>query len=89
MDLRGSGKGGDETSNGVVHGNQHVSVHEVWKKQQIHEKSHENAQDQHFLWNIWKMVKASIGRLGLGQKNGQTGRSSDLVQKVFGMCEKK
>ena len=36
MDLRGSDKREDEISNGVVCGNQQVSVHEVWKKQQIH-----------------------------------------------------
>ena len=30
-------KKGDEASDGVVRGNQQVSVHEVWKKQQIHE----------------------------------------------------
>ena len=36
-------KRGDETSNGVVRGSQQVSMHEVWKKQQVHE---ENALDQ-------------------------------------------
>ena len=31
-DLGGSEKRGDKTSNGVVRGNQQVSLHEVWKK---------------------------------------------------------
>ena len=35
------------------------------------------------------MEKASIGRSWFGQKNGQTGRSSDLVQKMFETCEAK
>ena len=36
-----------------------------------------------------KMGKAPSGRSSLGQEDGQAGRSSDMVQKVFGICEAK
>ena len=59
--FRGSEKR-DEASNGRVRGNQQVSVHEVWKKQQILEdvrKMHRT-----FFLSIFslEMVKASNGR---------------------------
>ena len=36
-----------------------------------------------------KMEKTASGRSRPGQKNGQAGRVSDMVQKVFGICEAK
>ena len=55
-------KRGDETSNGVVRGNQQVSVHEVWKKQQIQKDAKKMHRTKICVWEFWKMVKASIGR---------------------------
>ena len=42
-----------------------------------------------FAKKFGKMAKTAFGRSRLGQKNGQVGRGSDMVQKVFGMCEAK
>ena len=35
----------------------------------------------------WEVVKATFGRTRYGEKNGQAGRSFDLVQRMFGLCE--
>ena len=45
-------KRGDETSNGVVRGNQQVSVHEVLKKQQIHEDARKMHRTNNFCQQI-------------------------------------
>ena len=36
---------------------------------------------------IEKMEKTTFGRTRYGKKNGQGGRSSDLVETMFGPCE--
>ena len=38
---------------------------------------------------IGQMEEASSGRSLPGQKNGQAGRSFDMAQEVFGICEAK
>ena len=45
--------------------------------------------DQNSCRKDWKMEKATLGRPRFGQKNGQAGRSFDVAQKVFGICEAK
>ena len=51
-------------------------------------KMHGKCTGPMYLSTIWvKMGKATSGRTRYGKKNGQTGRCSDLVQKMFGLCE--
>ena len=44
--------------------------------------------DQNSCRKYWENGEVAIcGRSRLGQKSGQVGRSFDMVQKVFGICE--
>ena len=60
---------------------------EIWKKKQIHEDARKMYRVKIPVKTIGKMLKATFGRPRYRKKNGQAGRSSDLVQKVLGLCE--
>ena len=52
----------DQTSNGVVRRNQQVSVHEMGKKQQIHEDARKMHRTKNIVGKLWTMENASIER---------------------------
>ena len=59
----------------------------MWKRQQVHEDAREMHRAEVIVRKLGKMEKATLGRPRFGKKNGQAGRSSDLVQKMLGLCE--
>ena len=59
-------------------------MHEVWKRQQVHEDARKMHRAEVLDRNFGKKGKATCGRPRFGEKSGQAGRSSDLVQKCSG-----
>ena len=50
--------GGSKTTDGVVCRGQQVSMHEVWKRQQVHEDARKMHRDKVPVRNFWKMEKS-------------------------------
>ena len=69
----------------VVCGSRQVSVYEMWKRKQIHE----DVLDQHSCQKVWENGEDAIWEVMTWSENGQAGRGSAVVQKVFGICEAK
>ena len=61
-------------------------MHEVWKKQQVHEDAREMYRTQVL---VEKMENGESVTLEVMIWSGQMGRSPDMVQKVFGICDAK
>ena len=64
-------------------------MHEMGKKQQVHEDARKMYRTKIFVGKFWKVEKATPGRPRFSKMCGQARRSSDMVQKVFGICEAK
>ena len=69
MDFRGPEKRGDEASNGVVCGSHQVSMHEVCKRQQVHEDARNMHRADVLVRKIGKMENVSPGRSRFGKEN--------------------
>ena len=87
MDLRGpEGKGGNEALDGVACDSKQVSVHEMWKRQQVSEDAWEMCRnkvvDEGHKTKVQKMAKVAHGRTRHGKKSGWRGRSFDLMQDI-------
>ena len=61
----------------------------MWKRKQIHEDFREMYRTDISYEKLGKIEKAPFGRPWSAQKDGQTWRSPDMVQKVFGIREAK
>ena len=57
-------------------------MHEVWKRQQVHEGARQMHRAQ-----ILVNGKSVTLDVMIWYNNGQTGKDADLVQKMFGLCE--
>ena len=57
------------------------------KRQQLYETTRKMLRAKVLVKKIEKMEKTTFGRTRYGKKNGQGGRSSDLVETMFGPCE--
>ena len=55
-------KGGNEAPNGVVCFSQHVSMHEMWKRQQVHEDVRKMYRTEILGQEFGKMEQTAYGR---------------------------
>ena len=88
VEFRGSTKRGDEALNGTVCCCQQEPMSVMWKRQQVHEDARTMYRAEILGKDFGKMVNATYGRTRYGEKNGQAGRSFDLVQKMLGLRTK-
>ena len=65
---------------------QPVPMPEMWKRQQVHENARNMCTAEILSNNFGKMGKATYVRTRYGKKNGQAGRSFDVVQKMLRLC---
>ena len=64
-------------------------MYKMWKRKQIHEDARKMNRTKSNVKRFGKKERAPFGRSWPGKKNGQAGRGSDMVQKVFRICEAK
>ena len=79
----------ETASNGVLRCCQQVSMHEMWKRQQVHENARNMHRAEVLVKDLGELENATFERARYGKKNGQAGRSFHPVQNMFGPCEAK
>ena len=89
VDFRESEKRGNETSNGVVRGNQQVSVHELWKKQQKHEDARNMHRTKNVVGTFGKLKKRQLGRHELVRRMDRQGEVLIWYRKSSGYARQR
>ena len=87
--MKGSDLSRKKASNRVVCGSRQVSVYEMRERNQIYEDAQKMYTTKIPVKKFGKMEKTTFGRQRPGKKKRQAGRGSDMVQKVFRICEAK